>query len=264
MTRKTEFALAKSDFASALTGQGVFSDGRLYIKSGDKPVSVLPITSQKDFRDRLNFSFVDNSFELDNDRDELVALHDAIKQDVFNQNKKGFSPLYLFLQARTDFNQSALEHRVDKLVNRRGFNKQVLESASQSRTIYDTRQLEQEELAVWALQQRIRPEAYRVPSKGVYRPGLNYFNARKHTFDQVWISDIINPLQYKRQEKCLVCMWDESVVDHQACKKTPQYRGFVMRRSDARYKKHIKLWSRNFDFQYAVSQGKEYSLAFLK
>lgn len=204
---------------------------------------IIAISGEQELKNLINFSYEHDSTLLDNDRRELLGMLEKIIDYVIDINEKtDATPGFVFLQSETDFKQSNIEQRVDKLVNKRGFNKQQVGNNYFQRPFYDIRKFNQAELIIWALHQRTIGENATKPRyikhKGIYLPELAMYNPNKKILEVSDYKHLFSPNQFKETNRCPVCVATEG-PDHQECKKEIEYTKYVIRRSNARYLKHI-------------------------
>ena len=131
-------------------------ENKLLFKKNNQTFEINTISRENEFKKLLGYRVFDNSYELDNDRDNLIEMFKSLVSYTITQNNNGKIPGFIFTQAPTDFSQVPLKKRKETIVNQIGFNKQLLQTKYSSQPINDTRILTQTEVVAWALHQQVK------------------------------------------------------------------------------------------------------------
>jgi len=191
----------------------------------------------------IDFNYQYDSKILDNDKEELKLMLEKVINHIIKINEdENQIPGFIFLQSKTDFKQTSLNERVDKIINQQGFNKQKLGTTYFSKPFYDLRNLSQAELILWTLSQQTigenRAKPRYIKYKGFYLPELTHYNPNKQIMEVSNYKHVFSPEEYKNIKKCVVCK-EPSGIDHSKCKKENEYKKYIIKRNNSRYLKHI-------------------------
>jgi hypothetical protein len=211
-----------------------------------EPFLLYVFSGPKEFEDLVGFKKIDNPFIIDTDRLELQNMLTNYIDFVVESNHKKLLFGNIFLQSETDFKQADLFTRQDLIVNKQGFNKQVLGTKSFPKPFFDLRKLSQPELIAWTLNQN--KEGYNVElRKSIYLKDLLYYNINKHLVEQVSFLNWDQYRDYKRYQtitECPVCSMGNG-FNHDECKSNPEINGkyiaYVIDREEARYRKRVVI-----------------------
>lgn len=214
-----------------------------FVDHKNQAYQIITISSEKELKNLIEFKHQNDSTTLDNDREELKGMLEKIINYITKVNEETDEiPGFVFLQSETDFKQSNIDERVDKLVNKIGFNKQQIGNNYFKRPFYDIRKFNQAELVLWALHQKTigenRTKPRYIKYKGFYLPELAQYNPNKKILEVSDYKHVFSPDEFKQVYRCPVCVAPEG-PDHSECKKDIEYTKYVMRRNKARYLKHI-------------------------
>lgn len=211
-----------------------------------EPFLLYLFSGPKEFKDLINFIEIDTPFIIDTDRYNLKNMLTNYVDFIVETNHKKELVGNIFLQSETDFKQVDLFSRQDIIVNKQGFNKQVLGTKHNPKPFYDLRKLSQPELIAWTLNQN-RKGYNKELRYSDYFKDLTYYNINKHYVEQVsflnW-DDYRDYRKFQTIDECPVCSFGNG-IDHTRCKSDPaikgKYQAYIIDREEARYWKRIVI-----------------------
>jgi hypothetical protein len=195
----------------------------------------------------IPYDFKKDVCRFDEDRRELNAILDKLKESVAESNMQGIVPGFIFLRAEIE--RKAQANQAGKVIKNHGSFLKTPEYNKENFPYYDRTDLSRIELAVHQLYKLNTRNwngelnrARRVLRNGsVYIPELVYFNPNPRQgglgrVEAVAFADIVNPFAYL-EDSCPICTRMNEDADHSECRETNRYLQYAKARNFARYSK---------------------------